>query len=120
MLLLGLFLAHDLLKTELPRAVFQRTVQDRAVKTLAAEMKRRFFEGKTGPFGFFEAVPFYVRMRERWRDKIQNTFCHVLVVAAPTEKESDLISLPRFLFPLYYLLRPVRLIVKCGLRFGKG
>ena len=114
MLFLGLFLANDLIGVELPPEISQKVIHDGQVKRLAVDMKKRFFKGAAGPSGFLELVPFYVRMRERWRDKVRDSFCHTLTLLTPTEEEWKFLSLPDFLFPLYYLLRPIRLAVKYG------
>lgn len=114
MLFLGLFLANDLLGARLPERVFREVTHDGMVRTLAGDMKKRFFKGAVGPFGFVEQLPFYLRMMERPRDKIRNAFAHALILFMPTEEERKLLSLPDFLFPLHFLLRPLRLSIKYG------
>jgi hypothetical protein len=65
------------------------------------------------PLGVFEAFPFHLRMTERWQDRVRHC-----IRSATTTTVSDwaLLSLPKCLFPLYYVVRPVRLTGKHGRR----
>ena len=82
MLLLGFFLAHDLMGVELPALILRKTSADAEVKRLVLDMKSRLLRRAVGPFGVVETLPFYLRMRERWRDRIRDSFWHALVVVA--------------------------------------
>jgi hypothetical protein len=85
MLLVGLALAGDLLETA---ALFREPI---------------------GVRGAFERVAWHLRIRERLRDAARYA---VNVVVAPTEADWLLVRLPAPLYPLYYLIRPLRLSAK--------
>ncbi len=112
MLFLGLFLAHELLKAELPPEVLQKVRGEDEVRVLAGEIEARLFKGICGPFKVVERIFFYWRMRESFPDRLRNTFRHILMVMTPTAREWDPLPLPDWLFPLYYLVRPIRLALK--------
>ena len=117
-LFLGLALASDLLGTTLPEEIAQRVQTDPAVRTLARRVNGRLFRTSGSPRRFPEVMfrPIHVQMRERLRDKVR--YC-VRSVTTHTVGDWMAFPLPRPLFPLYYVLRPVRLAGKYGGRLFK-
>ncbi len=118
MLLVGLSLANDLLGTMLPAYVLGRMQADSVVKSLSVRVRGRLqrdiqrepntWERK---LLFTNIRIFHLRVRERPLDRIRYFFRMALT---PTVQETIAfpLPLPRFLYPLYYLLRPVRFIEK--------
>jgi hypothetical protein len=114
MLLLGLFLAHDLLGAHLPKEVMERIRNDSTVKVLADKVSGRLFRkvsrsdrlGNDRPFFFWQ-------VRERLRDKLAIAWRYFpeyfLMIVVPNKKDHALVQLPKSLSMVYYLLRPVRL-----------
>jgi hypothetical protein len=123
MLLLGLSLASDLLEAALPEKVSQRLRGEPIVKTLAIGICEQLFRETDIPGGFlegYEGAPafhtLHVKLKERLRDKIRY---FVLKAVTLRGEDWDLLPLPRFLFPFYYVVRPIRLIGKYGPRMFK-
>jgi Uncharacterised nucleotidyltransferase len=115
MLFLGLYLASDLLEATLPEEVRVKVHSDPAVKSLATQVTERLFR-EVSP-GVFESWRFQVRIRDRLRDGCR--YCFGLVMT-PTGLELTLVPLPAVLFPLYYVLRPMRLVWKHGGRMFRA
>jgi hypothetical protein len=116
MLSLGLFLANDLLGAELPEEVSHIVRLDPEVRTLAEEVRGWLFQGIEGSRGLLESSefhPFHFKIRRRLRDKL--SYC-IRTVITPNNADWLSVSLPESLFPLYYLLRPIRLAGKYGSR----
>ncbi len=116
MLFLGLFLANDLLEAPLPGEVLQRINLDPTVAALANRINEQLFREADGTTGLFKRAyfhPLHLKMRERLSDKIR--YC-MRAATTQTEEDRKLLPLPHFMFPLYYVLRPIRLIGKYGLR----
>lgn len=67
MLRLGLLLAKDLLKIDLPAEIKTQIENDKETESLAAELKNQLFDDRFSA----ESVrtDFHLKMRERWRDK---------------------------------------------------
>lgn len=112
MLLLGLFLAHSLLEVELPKEVSQKIEAAKVIQSLAAEVCTALFEGAGEHLGLIRLTLFRLRAKEHLRDNIR--YC-LLRAITPTHKDLVLLPLPALLFPLYYLLRPLRLIGELSL-----
>jgi hypothetical protein len=116
MLSLGLFLAHELLGANLPGEILQKAQSDFRGKAIFRKIRGRLFSRSDKSPGGFERVLFYLRTKDRWRDRAQFCFSYLSqclrVVVTPTSKERVSLPLPAPLFFIYYLLRPLRLMVK--------
>lgn len=121
MLFLGLLLANDLLEAPLPEKVSRMVRADPKTAALARQVREWLFQEPDGASNILAKGqldesrfhPFRVRMRERLRDKIRYAARTALV---PTLDDWQYLRLPNFLFFLYYLVRPIRLIVRYGQR----
>lgn len=123
MLFLGLFLASDLLGVVLPEKMSQKIQADPTVKALAERTREQLFQETARPIGLlkgYEGAPafhsLHLEVRERLVDRIRYCFHKAIT---PKEEDWDLLSLPKFLFPFYYVLRPIRLTGKYGPRILK-
>ena len=113
-LLLGLFLASDLLGAVLPEQVLARVRADPEVEWLGTQVREWLFTANSQPGPAFQRHRFYFRMRERWQDK-GSFVCHLIPIylcqaITLNEKDRAFLTLPDSLSFCYYLLRPVRLI----------
>ena len=119
MLLLGLFLAENLLGTTLPKEVQRRVAADPVVRPLAEEATHYLFRGMeavitghlngypgNGRPGYSARSLFYIKAMDRLRDRVQ--YC-VRFAATSNEEDYDVVSLPDALFPLYRGVRLMRL-----------
>jgi len=109
MLLLGLFLANNLVGTALPQFVQQSIAADTVIPSLAQQVRHKLFQpvGQQPALGY--EYRFHMRCRERWRDRLQHT---VLLAVTPTPGDWQAVSLPDAFFPMYYPLRPFRLLLQ--------
>ncbi len=115
MLLLGLFLANDLLDAPLPPEILRLVRQDETVEELSRQVYGWLFQSRNLPRGFTERgedntfSSFHLAIRERLRDKIR--YC-ARVAITPNAADWTALALPTSLWPLYYALRPLRLTGK--------
>jgi hypothetical protein len=107
-LVLCLLLASDLLGAALPADIAQRLQTDAAVTRLGAQVWAQLFREADSSAKVFETLVFRLRGRERLRDKLRY---YVHRPTTLTAGDWALLRLPDALFPLYYLLRPIRLYV---------
>jgi hypothetical protein len=110
MVRLGLLLAAELCGLVLPPAVDRAARGDRAALKLARAVERHLFDPRPSRF---DGLVFHARMRERARDRLSYL---ANVAFTPSGADWEALRLPRVLFPLYALTRPIRLAAKYGRR----
>jgi hypothetical protein len=110
MLFLGLRLAVDLLGTRLPAEVQAALNVDVAAGVLAQQVVRDLFTPALTPSGMSDYFLFQLRARRRLRDK----FKYLRFTITPNEEDLVRLKLPAALSFLYYIVRPVRLVVTGG------
>jgi hypothetical protein len=106
MLLLGLYVAHDLLGASLPNQVEGPLRDDPEIVFLAHQIYARLFTGGDDANGMSGYFIFQLKARRRLRDKFN--YCRYVI--SPTEEDLTLLSLPAPLSFIYYLLRPLRML----------
>ncbi|MBF2004245.1 MAG: nucleotidyltransferase family protein [Chlorogloeopsis fritschii C42_A2020_084] len=109
----ALLLTKNLLEASLPEEVLKEIESDAAVKSVVEQVSKQLFCETTEEK--IEGVPkdlFHMSTRERFKDRLQ-----ILVSLlnthgwfTPTEHDLEFLSLPKFFYFLYYLIRPIRLI----------
>jgi hypothetical protein len=114
MVLLSLYLSKHLLDTPLPELLDRRVESSLLVKSLASEVKQLLFESSDRGDSLLKNK-IYLKTMESSKDKIWYYFN---LIFTPTPLEWQIISLPKWLFPLYYLIRPIRLTIKHSLGDG--
>ena len=127
MLLLGLRLSADLVGTTVPVEALPRMRADKAVASLASELRQRLFEPAgelrrlNGSYGFVDAGILYIKSRERIVDKVPHALFLLRVLLGwctliPNDRDRAVVALPGYLAFLYYFVRPFRLAKKYGVR----
>jgi hypothetical protein len=110
MLFLGLYLCQELLGTILPAHLVQQLQVNQLVKRLAFQVEQQMFLLQHYGDNVFEQRDIYIKTLSV-KDRI---WFYLQVLVTPTALEVTMVSLPSWLFPLYYLLRPFRLLIKHG------
>ena len=109
-LLLGLALAEHVLAAPLPETVQCLVKGDRSLPGLQAAIIVRFYEDAN----LLErgALPYRLRagMRSRLGDKLPVYKSFAARLLRPNEQDKQVVKLPKRLEPLYYLVRPLRLL----------
>ncbi len=117
MLLLGLFLADDLLEAEVPGEILKSMRSTPVVETLATRVYTWLFSDQGKPSDGFKSAWFHLRVRERLREGLRYSFS---IAMAPTLADWTNYSLPSRVSFLYYPLRAVRLANKYGMGLLRG
>ena len=110
MLFLGLRLATDLLQARLPSEIENALNHDAAIGALAENVVRDLFTPSRRPSGIAGYFLFQMKARRRIRDKIK----YLRFTFTPNEEDLVRLKLPASLNFIYYLVRPVRLVVTGG------
>jgi len=109
MLFLGLYLANDLLGAALPEGVLHKVRADPTLKVLAGQVYERLFQEASDPSEASRFQLFHIRMRERLGDKVRFCVGTAATITRITVADWEVLPLPRYLYPLYYVVRLVRL-----------
>lgn len=114
MLLIGFFLAHDLLSTAPPNHILKRILDEKQVKSIAGGVSRGLCHDGY-PARLRDETPlFYWRSRERLRDKWALLWRYFpdyfFRLVNPNERDRVFLPLPSFLSSSYFLVRPFRLL----------
>jgi Uncharacterised nucleotidyltransferase len=104
---INLWLAKNLLGTEIPAAILQGMKDDAVAKSLAAQVQKHLLADKPSPWQRPEMLAIYIKMRERWRDRLPLIFFDL---NTPSRDDRKNLLVPASLSFLYFLLRPLRLI----------
>jgi hypothetical protein len=111
-LLLGLYLAHDLFWARLPQPVLQDACNEKQVQWLAANVREQHMGISDPSTGVWPRALFRLRSRDEFCRGLRHT---LRLGINPTESDRQTVSLPRLLAPLYLVVRPWRLLRKYGL-----
>jgi hypothetical protein len=108
MLLLGVHLAVEVLDAPVPDEVRRRIAREPGVAAALMEWMQ-FFQRPAIEQGLLARMPFHLRCRERFGDRVAYTF---RLLTTPTVEDWRLVSLPEPLAFLYLFLRVPRLLRK--------
>lgn len=111
-LYLGLTLASDLLGAPLPAPVAALVRRDSTTQKLAAQARDNLFPSTYQRPAPLQMLSYHAAMRERWSDRIGMA---VRAATTPTWKDWSAMPLPAPLFPLYYAVRPLRLLSEASI-----
>jgi hypothetical protein len=117
MLFLGIYLANDILGAPLPPEIEQKVRRDPPIAKLAGQVKWRLFEGPLQLFKPWKRADFRSQLMDRAWDRLSCLSRRWLdILTTPRSTDWNSLPLPDALFPLYYVIRPLRLAGKYALR----
>ena len=111
-LAIGLLLANHLLGAILPESVWQIIRTDKQALALAAEIESYLLQLKYIGSKSFAIPLFHLRSREKLKDKLR----YLYSMTSPSDEDWTFVALPDILHPLYYIIRPLRLLVEYGIK----
>jgi Uncharacterised nucleotidyltransferase len=110
-LLLGLYLAHDLFHASLPEQLLEEIGRDITVQELAESVYAQYADVSDPGAGVLPRAVFRFRLRDGIGQGLRHTW---RLAMSPTESDRQTVRLPRWLTPLYMLVRPWRLLKEYG------
>ena len=116
MLFLGLFLTNNILGAPIPYEILKRIKQDPLTIKLAGQVKQRLSGGTLIIPGIQESMMFKSQLMGKNEIDCFLYFIRDFSrrITTPTPADWKSIPLPDTLFPLYYVVRPIRLSAKYG------
>jgi hypothetical protein len=110
-LLLGLCLAHEMFNAPLPERFLEEIRRDHTVRELAEKVYEQYSDISDPGAGVLPRALFRFRLRDGLGQGIRHT---LRLAMSPTESDRQAVRLPRWLTPLYMLVRPWRLLREYG------
>jgi Uncharacterised nucleotidyltransferase len=104
-LAVGTILAHRVCGAAVPEKILRRFESDRSSVGVARHVQGTLFAAPGSLPN--DRMPYYFRMLD-FRDRVRYAFSGDFL--RPVEKDRDFIVLPKPLHPLYYVIRPIRLL----------
>jgi hypothetical protein len=112
LLLLGLYLAHEMVGAALPPSVLEQCRRDKRVQWLAQKVILSYTDSSASINGVWPRAIFRLRSSDRFLRGLRHL---VRLSTKPTESDRQSIQLPGYLAPLYRVFRPFRLLREYGL-----
>ena len=110
---LAFAVVRDLLSFELPMEIQLKIQEDQSIEPIANRLRADLFKEKRSFYGPL----LQLRLRTTWKTRLRYCF---RMVTTPTLIEWNRTGLPGVLFPVYFLMRPFRLLLKyAGKLLGK-
>ncbi len=110
-LLLGLVLARNFMNIDLPKVIIDEIDRDKVVRSLSISIVDHYPKDSKKLPKLTEELSFWFSVRENPLDKLS---CIMRIASAPNSADLSLVMLPGKLYPLYYLIHPIRLICRYG------
>ena len=119
-LFLGVYLAHYLLNAALPEPVLKQINEDENILLLAKEISLKLFNHNTslGDSFNYKRFCFHFQIVETRSDKwgcvldLHRYIYAILIRVIPREVDRDFLPLPRSFYFLYFLIRPLRILIE--------
>jgi hypothetical protein len=105
-LALGVLLAQQVSGVTVPESILERFRADKAASKLSKRIEITLFDSPGNTRS--SRVPYFIRILS-FRDSLRAIFS--LRIFQPNERDSAFVPLPRSLHALYYLIRPVRILL---------
>jgi Uncharacterised nucleotidyltransferase len=109
MIEVGVVLAETLLDAEVPGELARGLSIGRTTRALAREVCAGLFKEKPKNWRGEADFPFQLNIRERLRDRTSMLSRNLPLKLRPNDSDREFLPMPKFLFPLSYFVRPVRL-----------
>jgi hypothetical protein len=113
MLNLGLLLAADTLDAPVPAEIMRRVRQDEEAAKVATDLERRLLNRAEPPMTAAEIFRF---RRQMVQGRMAGWSYALRLSLLPAEEDLNTLRLPKLVAPLYFAVRPLRLLRKYGAR----
>jgi hypothetical protein len=117
LLLLGLYLAHEMIGAPLPQDILDRASEDNRVQWLARKVTEQYAENLGSQMGVFPRAIFRLQSSDGYAGGLRQL---IRLSVSPTESDRQKIRLPGIFSPLYTVVRLFRLMGEYGLGLNRG
>ncbi len=114
LIFVAIILAKNLLEAPVPEVVWLQAQKDNVAKNMATQISEKLFVETNERTLEVHRTLFHIKTRERLQDKVR-IFIDLMNYSGwftLTEKDLNLVRLPKSLYFLYYFIRPIRILGK--------
>jgi Uncharacterised nucleotidyltransferase len=112
-LALGLRLIHEFFGFDVPVPLWKTIKSESLYEGMVQEIRERLFSEEARPVTIDERYPYHLKLKERrsdkWKLHIHYLSWYLKIILTPNDADKNVINLPRLLYPVYFITRPVRL-----------
>ncbi|NND72410.1 MAG: nucleotidyltransferase family protein [Rhodothermales bacterium] len=108
----GLGLGQQLMGYTYPEGILTLINSDARGQKWTTRLAQHFKSGETNKLPKLVSMRFQTGVRESVRDRWGSYWQQFKLLISPTESDRSFIKLPRLLYPLYYVVRPLRVILQ--------
>ncbi len=110
---LGLYLVHEFFDLKVSVPNWQKIENDLTFKEIVADIRARLFASEMVPIVIGDRYLYHLKLKEkfwdRWKLHLHYIFRYLKIIFTPNAVDINLFQLPRWLAPLYLIMRPLRL-----------
>lgn len=111
MVTVALGLSRELLGTSLPDSAVEYVHRDSKTEYWVRQLSDYSRQGIPAKIPTLFSMRFQTGVREDIRDRVGSYLQQLKLLIRPAQRDRDLVDLPRVFYPLYYLVRPIRILV---------
>jgi len=112
-LALGLYLVHEFFGLKVPVPNWQKIENDLTLREIVTDIRARLFAPEMVSVVIGDRYLYQLKLKEkfwdRWKLHLHYILWYLKIIFTPNETDKNLFQLPRWLGPLYLIMRPLRL-----------
>ena len=110
---LGLKLVHEFFDYPIPDVFADSMTQTAVYNEIVDEVRLRLFASKNVQVELGDRYAYHLKLKERrldrWKLHVHYLSWYLRIVMKPNRVDHDVLHLPKFLHPIYFITRPIRL-----------
>ncbi len=110
---LGLKLVNEFFDYPIPDLFAGSIMQNPVYAEIVAEVRHRIFAAKNVQVELGDRYAYHLKLKERrldrWKLHVHYLSWYLRIIMKPNRMDRDVLNLPRFLYPAYFVTRPIRL-----------
>lgn len=111
---LGLFLVHKCFGTKVNIPNWQQIENDQTFKELGEQIENRLFDENAVNLDITERYSYHLKLKEKRWDRLKlhlhYQFWYLQLLLFPNRLDRETVKLPSWINPIYFVIRPIRLI----------
>lgn len=111
---LGLKLVNEFFDYPIPGLFTDSITQNPVYGEIVSEVRLRIFASKNVQVELGDRYAYHLKLKERrldrWKLHVHYLSWYLRIIMKPNRMDRDVLNLPRFLYPAYFVTRPIRLL----------